>query len=76
MQKICQDIEDFKQKKGLEQVIVLWTANTERFSSIIKGINDNAENLKKAIEANHPEISPSTLFAYASILTKVIRVSI
>lgn len=62
------DIKKFKQTNGLSRVIVLWTANTERFADIIPGVNDTADNLLKAIEQNHPEISPSTLFAVASIL--------
>jgi myo-inositol-1-phosphate synthase len=47
---------------------VQWTANTERFSELIEGVNDTAENLMKAIEAGHEEVSPSTVFAVASIL--------
>jgi len=52
----------------LDTVIILWTANTERFAEIIEGINDSAENLLKAIEDGHEEIAPSTIFACASIL--------
>jgi len=62
------DIKKFKQTNGLKRAIVLWTANTERFADIIPGVNDTADNLLKAIENSHPEISPSTLFAVASIL--------
>lgn len=71
VKRICEDIEDFKYTAGVDQVIILWTANTERFSDIIPGVNDTTENIKQAIAKNHPEISPSTLFAYASILMKV-----
>lgn len=66
--RICRDIEDFKKKSNLDRVIILWTANTERFCDVIDGVNDTFANLKSAINSNHPEISPSTLFAYASIL--------
>jgi len=62
------DISTFKQSNGLKRVIILWTANTERFADITPGVNDTADNLLKSIELNHPEISPSTLFAVASIL--------
>ena len=50
-------------------MIILWTANTERFSEIQEGVNDTADNLLAAIEEDEDEISPSTLFAVASILT-------
>ncbi|XP_064213741.1 inositol-3-phosphate synthase [Tribolium castaneum] len=70
VQKICQDIENFKKKTNVDKVIILWTANTERFTEIVDGINDTYANLKLAISSNHPEISPSTLFAYAAISMK------
>ena len=61
---------DFKAANGLDKVIVQWTANTERFSDLLEGVNDTAENLLKAIEAGHEEVSPSTVFAVACILEK------
>jgi len=48
--------------------LVLWTANTERFCEVIKGVHDTADNLMKGIEQNHKEISPSTVYAVATIL--------
>ncbi|KAE8632144.1 hypothetical protein XENTR_v10001450 [Xenopus tropicalis] len=67
VQKIREDIQDFKKTSEVDKVIVLWTANTERFCDIIPGVNDTADNLLKAIE-NGLEVSPSTMFAVASIL--------
>ena len=52
----------------LFQVIVLWTANTERFSDIRPGLNDTADNLMASIRRSESEVSPSTVFAVASIL--------
>ncbi|KAI1380984.1 myo-inositol-1-phosphate synthase [Hypoxylon crocopeplum] len=70
VEKIRQDIRDFKQQNSLDKVIVQWTANTERYADIIPGINDTADNLLKAIEEGHEEVSPSTIFAVACILEK------
>lgn len=64
---IMDDIEEFRNQWKLDEVIVLWTATTERFTSIVQGINDTAENLSKAIKSNYKDISPSTLYAYAAI---------
>ncbi|XP_050668268.1 inositol-3-phosphate synthase isoform X2 [Leptidea sinapis] len=61
------DIKDFREKNGLEKVIVLWTANTERFCEVIAGVHDTSDNIEKALRANHSEISPSTIFALAAI---------
>lgn len=68
LEQIRKDIAEFKAAKNLDQVIVLWTANTERFSEIIPGVNDTAENLLNAIKHGHEEVSPSTMFAVAAAL--------
>jgi myo-inositol-1-phosphate synthase len=69
--KIRQDIRNFKATSGVDKVIILWTANTERYSELIPEVNGNAENLLNSIKADESEISPSTLFAVASILEGV-----
>ncbi|KAL7958731.1 inositol-3-phosphate synthase [Trichoderma compactum] len=68
VEQIRKDIRDFKANNGLDKVVVLWTANTERYADIIDGVNDTADNLLKAIEQGHEEVSPSTVFAVACIL--------
>lgn len=65
------DIEQFKVERGLDKVIVLWTANTERFTELRPGVHDSAANLLRHLEADSPdcaEISPSSLYALAAIL--------
>uniref|UniRef100_A0A8C5M5Y0 inositol-3-phosphate synthase n=1 Tax=Leptobrachium leishanense TaxID=445787 RepID=A0A8C5M5Y0_9ANUR len=69
VQKIREDIQDFKRTSGVDKVIVLWTANTERFCDVIPGVNDTADNLLKSIE-HGLEVSPSTMFAVASVLER------
>lgn len=71
MEQLRRDIRDFKTKQKLDKVIILWTANTERFSSVTEGLNDTAKNLMQSIKSNASEVSPSTLFAVASILEGV-----
>lgn len=66
-EQIRRDIRDFKAKSGVDKVIVLWTANTERFACVEKGLNETAAELEASLLANHSEISPSTIFAMASI---------
>nr|POE47714.1 inositol-3-phosphate synthase [Quercus suber] len=68
VERLRQDIRDFKAANSLDRVIVLWTANTERYAEIIPGVNDTADNLIKAIADGHEEVSPSTVFAVACIL--------
>jgi myo-inositol-1-phosphate synthase len=68
VEQIRKDIRDFKTANNLDKVIVQWTANTERFADLIAGVNDTADNLLEAIKSGHEEVSPSTVFAVASIL--------
>jgi len=68
LEQLRQDMRDFKRINELDTVIILWTANTERFADVIEGVNDTAENLLKSIAAGHEEISPSSMFATAAIL--------
>jgi len=63
-----QDIRNFKKENGLDKVIVLWTANTERWSEVIPGVHDTADNLLAALERGEKEIAPSCCYAIASIL--------
>lgn len=71
LEQVRKDIREFKEKNSLEEVIILWTANTERYTAIQSGVHDTWTNLDAAITANNFEISPSTLFAVASILEGV-----
>lgn len=70
IEKIRKDIRDFKAKNGLDKVLVLWSANTERFADVLTGLNDTEENLMASIAKNHTEISASTLYAIAAIKEK------
>ncbi|GAB1220603.1 hypothetical protein ENUP19_0055G0065 [Entamoeba nuttalli] len=65
---VRQNIRDFKAQHGVDKIVVLWTATTERYVEIKEGLNDTAENLLKSIAAGEEEVSPSTIFATAAIL--------
>lgn len=71
IETLRQNIRDFKAGNNLDKVIVLWTANTEKYADVIPGMNDTADNLLKAVESGHEKVSPSTVFAIACILEKV-----
>jgi myo-inositol-1-phosphate synthase len=70
MNIIRQNIRDFRSEHNLDKVIVVWTANTERFTEIQDGVHDTAENLLASIQRNDDEISASTIIAVASIYEK------
>eukprot|EP00977_Amphora_coffeiformis_P001736 scaffold337_cov172-Amphora_coffeaeformis.AAC.10 len=68
MEHLRNDIRAFKENNGLDKVILLWTANTERFAAVEEGVNDTADNLLESIKRGEAEVSASTVFAVASIL--------
>merc|ERR1719387_2599618 len=71
LKKIRQDLVEFKANNSVDSVVVLWTANTERYAELQEGINDTAENVMRAIERGEEEVAPSTLFAVACVLEGV-----
>jgi myo-inositol-1-phosphate synthase len=68
LRSLREDIVRFKQNNNLQFTVVVWTANSERYSVESEGVNDTAENLMAAIQSSHPEVSPSTLYCVAAIL--------
>jgi myo-inositol-1-phosphate synthase len=68
LEHIRKDIRDFKAKNKCDRIVVLWTANTERFSDVRAGLNMTAEEMLASIERSDPEVSQSNIFAVAAIL--------
>jgi myo-inositol-1-phosphate synthase len=71
LEQVRKDIHEFKAKHGLDKVIVLWTANTERYSKIEAGLNKTSKEILDSIQANKAEVSPSSIYAVACILESV-----
>lgn len=68
LDQLRKDIRDAKKRHDVEFVVVVWTANSERYAAEEVGVNDTADNLLKAITQSHAEVSPSTLYCVAAIL--------
>jgi myo-inositol-1-phosphate synthase len=67
---VRKQMKEFKEKNGLDTIVVFWTANTERYCEI-KDFHKTADGLLDAIKRNESEISPSTLYCVACILEKI-----
>lgn len=68
LEHIRNDIRRFKEQNQLDMIIVLWTANTERYVDVRSGLNTTADEFLDSIRRNEDEISPSNIFACAAIL--------
>lgn len=74
-ERIREDIRDFKKANKVDKVVVLWTANTERFSELRDGLNMTMAELEASLRKNESEISPSTIFAMAAIMEGCIYIN-
>jgi len=66
MMKLREDIQLFKDRHSLDRVVVIWAASTETFIPVSE-IHSTKEAFIEGMKSNHPNISPSMLYAYASI---------
>ena len=71
LEQIRKDVREFKAKNSLDKVVVLWTANTERYSRVEAGLNTTSAEVLASIKENKPEVSPSSIYAVACILEGV-----
>jgi len=60
MEQLRADMRAFKAQHSLDKVVVLWTANTERFSEVVVGMNDTYANLMAAIDRDEKEVRVSS----------------
>lgn len=67
VEQVRKDIRNFKESNKLDKVILLWTANTERFSELKEGVHDTAEGILAALARNEAELAPSACYCIAAI---------
>ncbi len=64
------DIVAFKEKHLVERMVMIWCASTEIFIEP-SAVHADIEAFEAAIDADHADIAPSMLYAYAAILEGV-----
>lgn len=67
IEKIRQDIHQFRKEQNIENIVMINLASTERFADKNSDTFASLENFEKALEENSEEISPAVLYAYAAI---------
>ena len=68
--QLRQDIRSFKKEKKLDRMVMIWCASTE---SYMEGqpVHLSLSAFEKGLAENDPSISPSMVYAYASIMEGV-----
>ncbi len=64
------DIKNFKIENNCARLVMIWCASTEVYTEELE-IHQTIENFETALQENHPAISPSMIYAYASIKSGV-----
>jgi len=68
--QIVADIKEFKARTGASRLVMIWCASTEAHTTV-KPEHQSLAAFEKALEDNSPEISPSMIYAYASLAAGV-----
>ncbi len=68
--ELIQDIATFKKEKGVDRVVMVWCASTEKYIEP-SDIHNSLELFEIALDNNDPRISPSMLYAYAALQSGV-----
>jgi myo-inositol-1-phosphate synthase len=67
---IREDINRFRDQKGVSRLVMIWCASTEVYIEPCE-VHATIEAFEKAIDANDERIAPSMLYAYAALLEGV-----
>ena len=64
--QLRQDIVSFKKAHNLSRMVVLWCGSTEIYLAP-SDVHSDLAKFEKGMNDNHPDISPSMVYAYAAI---------
>jgi myo-inositol-1-phosphate synthase len=67
---LIKDIADFKKKNNCDRLVMIWCASTEIYIEP-SDVHSSLQKFEAGLEENNPEISPSMIYAYASLRSGV-----
>ena len=65
-EQVGEDIDKFKEEKGLDRMVMVWCGSTEAFNTI-QDVHKSVEAFEQGLRDSHEAISPSMIYAYAAI---------
>ncbi len=65
-QMLRQDIRDFKARNQCDRLVMIWCASTEAFRAPGE-VHASLPAFEAGLKANHPDIAPSMIYAYAAL---------
>jgi myo-inositol-1-phosphate synthase len=64
------DIERFRVENDCERLVMVWCGSTEAYREPT-GVHESVESFEQGLEHNHVEISPSQVYTYAALQSRV-----
>ncbi len=64
------DIERFRSDNGCDRLVMLWCGSTEAYREP-GAVHESIESFERGLMDNHVEISPSQIYAYAALQSRV-----
>lgn len=69
-EQLIQDIQEFREKHGCSRLIMIWCGSTEVFHRTA-AVHQDLKSFEKGLLENDPDIAPSQIYAYASLMAGV-----
>ena len=65
-EQVSDDIARFKKEKGCDRLVMVWCGSTEVYREA-GDVHSSIEKFEKGLDASHPDILPSMIYAYCAI---------
>lgn len=69
-QQLIADIARFKEENGCSRLVMVWCASTEIYLKATE-VHKDLASFEAAMKANHADIAPSMIYAYAAMMSDV-----
>ena len=67
---LMEDIARFRAENDCERVVMVWCGSTEAFQEASE-VHESVANFEAGLKTDHPDISPSQIYAYAALMSDV-----
>ena len=65
-EQVMEDIRQFQARTGVARMAMIWCGSTEVYHEPVE-VHASLKNFECGLKENHPEISPSQIYAYAAL---------
>jgi myo-inositol-1-phosphate synthase len=69
-QQLMEDIETFQGQHGVTRMVMIWCGSTEIFMEL-DDVHKTLKGFENGLKHDHPAITPSMIYAYASLMSGV-----